>query len=184
MKKIVAIIIITSLLMASIVGAYLFVYKNEASFFISGIGGNTNYTTEFTVDEEPKLNNEVKIQWKVLLKDSNSIRPADSYELIELYLPDEISLIEGESRIQIAPNDTMDFSWTVKPESIGEYYIMFGYCTYANESLLSNSSLDYYEVRMLPNGGTSHLYLGFDVEKKLNIIIPIKNQDGKEVMRN
>lgn len=169
--KLFSLVIIVVIILSSLAAAYLFINESNNPFFVSGVDGTLNYTIEFTVDKKPKLNNEVKIQWKVLLKDSNSIRPADSYELIELYLPDEISLIEGESRIQISPNDPMDFSWTVKPESIGEYFIMFGYCSYANQSLLSDESLDFYEVRMLPDTGFSHLYLGFDVKDNTGSII-------------
>ncbi|MCK4758111.1 MAG: hypothetical protein KAS67_06655 [Thermoplasmata archaeon] len=133
------------------------------------------YITTFTASDDPALNKEITLTWKSEDKISGKIEKAEEPEFQQLILPESIVLIAGELRDIRSPGDDVIYSWTIKPIKTGVHYVKFGYCYYANESLVQNESLEYHEV----SAGSGHYYslyvLCLDIKEDSGEILKPRN---------
>jgi len=168
-----ALAIIAIIFISFVTSTFLYVnYTETRPFFVSGLdASDSNITFELSLSHKPKLDKETTIHWKSSYEDTSAPYLAPNPEMLQLILPDEIQLVEGVDRIVINQGDSIDFTWTIEPNQIGEFYLKFGLCSYANESLMQNVSLNYYEVSAGHGLYYATYLLGLHVDENTGYII-------------
>ena len=161
MKKGIVIIIASMIIIVSILAGLTVMNSpsDDDYYALCGMGSTeSNYTSDFIISEPPVLNKETTITWRSYHKITGNTSIANESILNQLILPESIILTNGSIRNIRGPGDELYYSWTLKPIETGTYYTKFGYCYYANESLIQNESLNYHEVG-LGHGNYYSLYV-------------------------
>jgi len=169
-KKIVAIIIMITIIVSTITGALIIQLNQESQFFNYALGGysteDTNITGSISLSDPPILNQLTTIRWHSYYDNNLTTYKHIDTRYYQIMLPNSIELIEGEEKILAYPGDPLDFKWIIKPTQLGDHFIKLGVNFQLNMSLI-DEDLDYYEIGSNP----STFIIGLGVEEDTGRIL-------------